>query len=69
LFVSAGCNGGGVVKGMLFGELLADLANKRKVPDVTGLFGSASWMPPEPFRALGFQLISAVEGYRGRAEA
>ena len=69
LFVSAGCNGGGVVKGTLFGELLADLANKRKVPDVTGLFGSASWMPPEPFRALGFQLISAVEGYRGRAEA
>lgn len=69
LFVSAGCNGGGVVKGTLFGELLADLANKRKVPDVAGLFGSASWMPPEPFRALGFQLISAVERYRGRAEA
>lgn len=69
LFVSAGCNGGGVVKGTLFGELLADLANKRKVPDVTGLFGSASWMPPEPFRAVGFQLISALERYRGRAEA
>ena len=69
LFVSAGCNGGGVVKGTLFGELLADLANKRKVADVAGLFGRASWMPPEPFRALGFQLISAVERYRGRAEA
>ena len=69
LFVSAGCNGGGVVKGTLFGELLADLANRRKVADVAGLFGRASWMPPEPFRALGFQLISALEKYRGRAEA
>ena len=58
-----------MVKGTLFGELLADLANRRKVADVAGLFGRASWMPPEPFRALGFQLISALEKYRGRAEA
>ena len=68
LLVSAGCNGGGVVKGTLFGEILADLAHGREVPDIPYLFNEASWIPPEPFRALGFQLISAIERFRGRAE-
>lgn len=68
LFVSAGCNGGGVVKGSLFGELLADLANGQPVPDISALFGKASWMPPEPIRSLGFQIISSLERFRGRAE-
>ena len=68
LFVSAGCNGGGVVKGTLFGELLADLANGQEVPDVPKLFGKANWIPPEPWRAIGFHLLAAVERFRGRAE-
>jgi len=68
LFVSAGCNGGGVVKGSLFGELLADLANGQPVPDISALFGKASWMPPEPIRSLGFKLISGLERFRGQAE-
>lgn len=68
LFASSGCNGGGVVKGTLFGELLADLANGKSVPDVSSLFGKASWMPGEPFREIGFRVISALEKYRGRAE-
>jgi len=61
LFVSAGCNGGGVVKGTLFGRLLARRALGESVPDVGALFGRASWMPPEPIRKLGFALISAWE--------
>ncbi len=68
LFASCGCNGGGVVKGSLFGELLADLANGQPVPNVAQLFGDASWMPPEPFRAIGFQLISRLQRFLGRAE-
>ena len=68
LFVSAGCNGGGVVKGSLFGELLADLANGQPVPDISALFGKASWMPPEPIRSLGFKLVSGLERFRGQAE-
>lgn len=68
LFVSAGCNGGGVVKGTLFGKLLADLAHGRAVPDVRALFGAASWMPPEPIRRAGFHAIAALERRRGRAE-
>jgi glycine/D-amino acid oxidase-like deaminating enzyme len=68
LFVSAGCNGGGVVKGTLFGGLLADLAFGLPVPDMGALFGTASWVPPGPIRRLGFQAIAALERRRGSAE-
>jgi glycine/D-amino acid oxidase-like deaminating enzyme len=68
LFVSTGCNGGGVVRGTLFGKLLADLAFGRETPDVPALFGRASWMPPEPLRRLGFRILSGIEAYKGRAE-
>jgi len=68
LFVSAGCNGGGVVKGTLFGRLLADHANGRPVPDVKSLFGQAAWMPTDPLRRIGNVLIAAFERHRGAAE-
>jgi len=68
LYVSSGCNGGGVVKGTLFGELLSDLADGGDVPDMHRLFGQASWMPPEPFREIGFRIISSLERRQGRAE-
>lgn len=68
LFVSAGCNGGGVVKGTLFGGLLAELAFGGDVPDVAALFGRAAWMPPEPFRKIGFRIVSALESGSGKAE-
>ncbi len=68
LFVSAGCNGGGVVKGTLFGRVLAQQALGMPVPDVSALFGRASWMPPEPVRKLGFSLISAWERRTAGAE-
>ncbi|MEZ5558679.1 MAG: FAD-dependent oxidoreductase [Pseudomonadales bacterium] len=69
LYVSAGCNGGGVVKGSLFGRLLARRALGEAVPDVGALFGAASWMPPEPLRRLGFVLQSSWERLSARAEA
>ncbi len=68
LFASVGCNGGGVVKGTLFGELLANLAMGREVPDMKALFGTASWMPPEPIRRLGFEVISRIERRQGVEE-
>lgn len=68
LFASAGCNGGGLVKGTLFGECLADLALGNEAPDMQRLFGSASWMPPEPVRRLGFEIASRIEQRQGRAE-
>jgi hypothetical protein len=66
--VSAGCNGGGVVKGTLFGRLLADYANGRSVPDVESLFGQAAWMPTGPLRRFGSSIVAALEQYRGAAE-
>jgi glycine/D-amino acid oxidase-like deaminating enzyme len=61
LLVSAGCNGGGVVKGTLLGTLLARKALGEAVPDVPRLFGAASWMPPEPVRRLRYLVISSLD--------
>jgi glycine/D-amino acid oxidase-like deaminating enzyme len=68
LFISAGCNGGGVVKGTLFGELLSDLANNQPTPNIQQFFGQASWMPLDPFREIGFNLVSMIERNRAKAE-
>lgn len=68
LYISAGCNGGGVVKGSLFGRVLVDLAFGLPVPDMQRLFGQASWMPPEPLRRIGFHAVAALERRRGLAE-
>ena len=56
LFASTGCNGGGTVKGTMLGATLADLAHGKAVPDIASLFGSPSWMPPDPLRSIGFHL-------------
>ena len=68
LWVSGGCNGGGTVKGTMLGSLLADKANGKAVPDLEALFGTASWMPPNPIKGLGFQLTSAWQSWQGRDE-
>lgn len=68
LYVSTGCNGGGTVKGTMLGATLADLAHGNKVPDINSLFGSASWMPPDPLRSIGFHLTAALESWQGRKE-
>ncbi|MCP5155758.1 MAG: FAD-binding oxidoreductase [Ectothiorhodospiraceae bacterium] len=58
LWVSAGCNGGGVVKGSLLGRALVQTMLGGPADDVRTLFGTATWMPPEPLRALGFELLT-----------
>jgi len=68
LFVSAGCNGGGVVKGTLFGQLLADLANGVSVPNIDSLFGQAAWMPGGALRWAGNVLVAAYEKSIGSGE-
>lgn len=69
LYVSAGCNGGGVVKGSFLGDALARHASGQAVEPIHQLFGKASWMPPEPLRHLGFCLVSALEKRRAGGEA
>ncbi len=68
LWVSAGCNGGGVVKGTLFGAALAELASGGEPADVLGLFGAARWLPPEPFRRLGYLVAERWQSRQGAAE-
>lgn len=69
LYVSAGCNGGGVVKGTFLGSALAHHALGQTTEPIHQLFGKASWMPPEPIRHLGFCLVSALEKRRAGEEA
>lgn len=69
LWVSAGCNGGGVVKGTLFGRVLAERALGQAGVDVERLFGAARWLPPEPFRRLGYQLAANWQSRAGAADA
>lgn len=62
LYASAGCNGGGINKGTLLGKKLAELALGHG--DHTHLrqtYGQANWVAPEPFRTIGFNVISTME--------
>ncbi|MCS2608749.1 NAD(P)/FAD-dependent oxidoreductase [Halomonas dongshanensis] len=68
LFVSAGCNGGGIIKGTYLGNALARRAMGLATEDIPALFGQASWMPPEPVRKLGFHLKSRLEQRKASEE-
>lgn len=62
LYTSAGCNGAGIVKGTVLGKRLAELiAGHGDGADVRAAYGTASWVAPEPFRTIGFHVVSAIE--------
>jgi len=62
LYTSTGCNGAGIVKGTVLGQRLADLVTVgTDEAGVRAAYGSANWIAPEPFRAIGFNVISAIE--------
>ncbi len=69
VWISAGCNGGGVVKGTLLGRALAERAFGRETVDVPGLFGAARWLPPDPFRRIGYEAAARWQAKAGRADA
>ncbi|WP_280338166.1 hypothetical protein [Salinicola acroporae] len=48
---------------------MAELALKRRGVDIPGLFGTPSWMPPDPIRKLAFDAIRFHEQRKGRDEA
>lgn len=69
LYASAGCNGAGIVKGTLLGKRLAELiAGHGPQEDVTRAYGTANRIAPEPFRRIGFHIVSAIERRRAGAE-
>jgi glycine/D-amino acid oxidase-like deaminating enzyme len=62
LYTSAGCNGSGIVKGSVLGKRLAEFVLGHCQQDaVRATWGLANWVAPEPFRSIGFKLISARE--------
>ncbi len=63
IFVAAGCNGSGVVRGTINGHLLAEMAlggQSALLSDRLALKGP-DWIPPEPFRRIGVSFSIARE--------
>jgi glycine/D-amino acid oxidase-like deaminating enzyme len=70
LYTSAGCNGAGIVKGTALGKHLAELAlGQGDAGSLRSAYGRANWIAPEPFRSIGFRIISAIERRRAGLEA
>lgn len=60
LYASLGCNGAGVLKGSIYGTLLAELATGSQSQLLTEALSleAPTWLPPEPFRRIG--VVSAI---------
>lgn len=66
----AGCNGSGIVKGTVLGKRLAEaMIGPDTSAEIHAAYGTASRIAPEPFRRIGFGVISAIERRRAGAEA
>ncbi|MGL4323385.1 MAG: NAD(P)/FAD-dependent oxidoreductase [Beijerinckiaceae bacterium] len=69
LYASAGCNGSGIVKGTVLGRRLADLiAGTADEATLQAHYGQANWVAPEPFRTIGFHIVSALERRKASLE-
>ena len=70
LYTSAGCNGAGIVKGTVLGKRLAEhITGHGTHADVGATYGSASRLVPEPFRRIGFTIVSAIGRRKAGREA
>lgn len=70
LYVSAGYNGSGVAKGTLLGKRLAEkIVGHGDPSDIERAYGRATWMPPEPFRRVGFEMTVAYKKFMAGADA
>jgi glycine/D-amino acid oxidase-like deaminating enzyme len=70
LFASGGCNGSGIAKGTMLGRHLAELMLGIGDPaKISSAMGTASLIAPEPFRSIGFQIVSAIESRKAGLEA
>lgn len=69
LWASAGCNGAGIVKGTLLGKRLAEaIVTGDPQEALQAAFGQADRIAPEPFRKIGFRVVSALERRKAGAE-
>lgn len=70
LYAVAGCNGSGVARGTLWGQLLAELASDQRSPLLDAVLDRArpGWLPPKPLLDIGAWLRMRVETVRARSE-
>ena len=69
-YASGGCNGSGITKGTMLGKALAEvMAGAHDHQELCAIMGSASWIAPDPFRTIGFHVISAIERRRAGLES
>ncbi|MFC4625951.1 NAD(P)/FAD-dependent oxidoreductase [Daeguia caeni] len=69
LYASGGCNGSGITKGTMLGRHLAELMlGKGDHARMTSAMGTANWIAPEPFRTIGFNIISTIESRKAGLE-
>lgn len=69
LYASGGCNGSGITKGTMLGRHLAEsMLGFGDHTQMVNSMGTASWIAPEPFRSVGFRVISAIESRRAGLE-
>lgn len=69
LYASAGCNGSGLVKGTVLGKRLAEMIITGDPQEsLQAVYGRANRIAPEPFRTLGFHVVSALERRKAGAE-
>jgi glycine/D-amino acid oxidase-like deaminating enzyme len=70
LYASGGCNGSGITKGTMLGWHLAGLMTGQETPEtVLAAMGTANRIAPEPFRSIGFHIVSALETRKAGLEA
>jgi Glycine/D-amino acid oxidases (deaminating) len=70
LYASVGCNGAGVVKGTIYGKLLAEWVAGQRSSMLADLaaFDKPSWLPPEPLRRLGVVGVIKLQAHKAGLE-
>ncbi len=69
LYASVGCNGAGVLKGSVYGKLLAEMmmgSQSQELSDVLSM-KPPSWLPPEPIRRMA--VLTAIHLQKKKAGA
>lgn len=61
LYAMSGCNGSGIGKFSLIGKYMAEeIAGEHRLAGIAAAFGEPKWMPPDPFRYIGYKVASTV---------
>lgn len=69
LYASVGCNGAGVLKGSVYGKLLAEMIMNQPSQELSDVLSmeAPSWLPPEPIRRVA--VLTAIHLQKKKAGA